>query len=259
MNKQSNELPKISCLMVTCGRIAMIKRSVQCYCDQTYPNRELIILSNEKPAIIKTITDCLALFGNRSDIKFEALADRKYTLGELRNKSIEKAKGSIVCIWDDDDLYHPERLSLQYKNMEKADAAVSLLTDYLHFFWTDLKLAWAVWQSNFPDEVNGLPGSLMIYKKVILDYPEQGQFANAGEDSHLLYRLYQAGIKVAKLSGRADLYLYSFHGNNTWALEHHERLFHFFRRKRNALSDSQNNQLDSALNYYQLPSGYKLY
>ena len=129
----------------------------------------------------------------------------------------------------------------------------------LHFFWTDLKLAWSVWQSNFPDAVNGLPGSLMMYKNIALSYPERGQFANAGEDSHLLYRLYLGGVKVAKLCDRAELYLYSFHGNNTWGKEHHERLFHFFRQKSNTLSKEQNEQLTSAINYYQLPTGYKLY
>lgn len=251
-------LPKISCLIVTCGRIALIKRSIQCFCDQTYPNRELIIITNEEAEIISQLTHCIASFGDRADIKFEALSDRKYTLGELRNKSIEKASGEIVCIWDDDDLYHPERLMQQYKNMEESKAEVSLLSTYLHFFETDLVLGWSVWGSRLPDAINGLPGSLMMYRHLAVSYPNSGDYANAGEDSYILYRLYQSGVKVALLPDKAYLYIYCFHGKNTWAEEHHKGLFYNLHKKQETLSVSQKEALANALPYFQLPEGIKI-
>ncbi|RKZ53629.1 MAG: hypothetical protein DRQ99_31665, partial [Candidatus Parabeggiatoa sp. nov. 3] len=39
--------PLVSCLMVTCGRFEMAKRSIHCFCKQTYPNKELVIIDND--------------------------------------------------------------------------------------------------------------------------------------------------------------------------------------------------------------------
>ena len=234
-----------------------MKRSVQCYCDQTYTSRELVILTNENAEIVAEIRKCIASF-EREDIRFEALTDRKYTLGELRNHSVLQASGAIVCIWDDDDLYHPDRLLMQYTSMVESEAEASLLSSYLHFFWTDLTLGWSDWKSKFPPPMNGLPGSLMMVKAVAARYPENGNYANAGEDTFLLYRLYQGGVKIANLPNSAYLYLYSFHGNNTWAQAHHEGLFKLFHRKKETLTQKQQEQLTQALTYFQLPAGYRL-
>lgn len=234
-----------------------MKRSIQCYCDQTYAHRELVIITNQSAETVAEIMKCITSF-NRDDIRFESLTDRKYTLGELRNHSLQKATGSIVCMWDDDDLFHPDRLAAQYTSMTSSQAEASILSSYLHFFWTDLKLGWSDWQSHFPPPMNGLPGSLMMVKSVAARYPEDGNYANAGEDTFLLYRLYKGGVKIANLSSRAYLYLYSFHGTNTWAKAHHEGLFKLFHRKNETLSKKQQELLTDALAYFQLPEGYRL-
>lgn len=244
--------------MVTCGRIALTKRSIQCFCDQTYPNRELIIITNEKKSIISQLTKCIASFNAQINIRFEAISDRKYTLGELRNQSIEKATGEIVCIWDDDDLFYPERLMQQYLNMVESQAEASLLSTYLHFFEPDLILGWSVWRSRLTESMNGLPGSLMMYKHLAVSYPNSGVLASAGEDSYLLFRLYHRGIKVAILPDKAYLYIYCFHGENTWTEKHHKGLFDNLHKKWETLSIIQKEALASTLPYFQLPEGVRL-
>ena len=37
------------------------------------------------------------------------------SLGAARNLTVDTARGAYVCQWDDDDLYHPERLRIQYE------------------------------------------------------------------------------------------------------------------------------------------------
>lgn len=76
-------LPLVSALMVTqAGRDA--SESLACFRAQTYPNKELVIVMqpDENPP----------------------------SLGDLRNESVERAKGSLVIQWDDDDLCSPDRI-----------------------------------------------------------------------------------------------------------------------------------------------------
>ena len=68
------------------------------------------------------------------------------TLGELRNASVEAARGDIVCQWDDDDRYHPRRLELQFAAMRVENSEFCFLTDQLHLFAPDRTMYWDDWK-----------------------------------------------------------------------------------------------------------------
>jgi len=241
--------------MATVGRIEMIKRSIQCYCDQIYENKELVIVTNSGTKVINELIDCISSF-NRNDIYLRTLTDRKYTLGELRNFSIREAVGEIICIWDDDDLYHPERLTMQYNSMNQERATVSLLSDHLQFFWDDLVLAWVDWKHN-RQPLDNFPASLMMYKRFTPRYPEKGKNANKGEDSALLKKIQNEKLKVASLANHGYLYLYSYHGTNTWSKKHHQMILGFPTKNGNLLP-KQKKQFKDALDYFSLPNGIKI-
>jgi hypothetical protein len=57
-------------------------------------------------------------------------------------------------------------------------------------------------------------------------YPEEGEWARRGEDSVLLDALHRR-VPVTHLSGRGWLFLYTWHGRNTFSREHHLRLASF--------------------------------
>jgi len=62
-------VPKISCVTVTTGRVDHVKNSTRCYLSQTYPNLELVILSqgdDEANASLSAYVDSLG----RDDIMF---------------------------------------------------------------------------------------------------------------------------------------------------------------------------------------------
>jgi hypothetical protein len=59
-----------------------------------------------------------------------------------------------------------------------------------------------------------------------LRYPEEGPFATRGEDSVLLEALHDHG-PVARLRDAGDLWLYTYHGGNTFPREHHDRMAAF--------------------------------
>lgn len=243
---------KISCLTVTYDRLAQLKRAISCYCDQTYSNRELVIVTDGAPRFVRAVEDHLATL-HRDDIRLVPLAGERRTLGKLRNRTLDEARGEIVCQWDDDDLSHPDRLAVQAARMAEEGAEVCFMTDHLQFIARDRRLMWTDWTHS--GRVTGkwqlVPGTLMMRRDPRFRYPETGEAAVRGEDSALIDALYDR-LKVARLSGEGHLYLYAYHGRNTFSETHHRGLINaavpvdFLHRHQADLA--------KALSYYGLPS-----
>jgi glycosyltransferase involved in cell wall biosynthesis len=250
----SGVLPTISCLTVTLDRLVLLKEAIRCFCDQTYPRKELVIVTNGTERYKQAIDRYIQSL-NRSDIRCIALAEQDYTLGKLRNIAVAAASGAIVCQWDDDDLYHPERLRIQYEYMEHHHARACLMTDYLHFFHAVREMFWVNWTNRTADKRHHLlPGTLLMYKDERFRYPESGPSAIRGEDDALIDQIYSY-VDVADLSSFGYLYIYTYHGKNTFSKDHHARLaiqsssgLEFIRERRHALVQ--------ALDYYRLPMPY---
>jgi glycosyltransferase involved in cell wall biosynthesis len=220
----STSLPKISCLTVTTNRLILLKEAIDCYCRQTYPNRELVIATDGSTRYQKSIASHLDMLG-RNDIRLICLDKPSISLGQLRNRSLEQASGDIICQWDDDDLYHPERLRLQFETMMESDARSCYLTDHLHFYAHTQSMYWVDWRyfHEADSEKDMVPGSMMAYYDEGLRYNEVGPDSAAGEDN-AFRRVLCEKTKVARLSDRAYLYIYRFHGRNTMP-EHHHQVF----------------------------------
>lgn len=213
-------LPKISCLTVTESRLILLKQAIQCYLHQTYPNKELVIVADGAPLYKDAIKQYVS-FLKRPDIRL-ILLEQRHNLGQLRNISIEEAHGPIIIQWDDDDLYHPKRLELQYNYLTSQKADACLLSDQLSFFEQSREMYWVNWvpHSNFPMH-QVFPGSIMAVKDSRFRYPEEGQYSIQGEDSIFLSQYYEKA-KMAALSGKGFIYVYRYHGKNTFPKEHHQ-------------------------------------
>lgn len=219
---QTGGAPKISCLTATYNRLTQLKQAILCFCKQSYPNKELIIIAEGTPIYKASVARYINELG-RTDIFIEFLTDRNYTLGEVRNIAIDRATGDIICQWDDDDQYHPDRLLCQSIYMMQQKADVCYLTDQLHYFTYNRVIVWEDWTygGHTQGEWQLIPGTLMMYKDQKYSYPEVGENALKGEDSLFLRSLYN-DKDIARLSGAGVLYLYTCHGRNTFSNEHHE-------------------------------------
>lgn len=115
----------VSCLMCTFGRPHLLAEAIQCFMDQDYPHKELLI-SNDQQGVIIEIEDC------PPNIIVYNAPFRLNCLGRKRNHLMEEARGEFCCVWDDDDLYTPWRISDSVKLMRqnpsvdivKADSAI---------------------------------------------------------------------------------------------------------------------------------------
>ena len=212
----------VSCLMVTLPlpeRFSRLCRSIQDYCRQTHPERELIVVLNGGVAeCANAVKDHIAGLA-RSDIHVLEPGGT-LTLGALRNISVSAARGAFLCQWDDDDLYHPRRLEQQLKALIETDSQAVCLQEVMQFLARSRALYCTNWRATEP---KAHPGTLLCRRAAELDYPETGPEARLGEDSAALLRLQRQG-GVHALVGQPYLYVYVSHGENSWGEEHHRML-----------------------------------
>lgn len=205
--------PLISCLCVSRNNVLLVNESIRSFLNQSYPKKELIFIYEDNNDYIQSIKN---IFYIEHSIQFiEIPSSPKKTLGELRNISIEKANGSILVQWDDDDVYHQERIALQYTFLIE-NRVNAVMLDQRLFLIDD-----ALYQTNvWPFE-----GSLMIYKelftkKIIQAYGEM----NKGEDTTILIDLLK--MNQIEFMNCSALYLYRYTGYNVWHKEHFEEILH---------------------------------
>jgi glycosyltransferase involved in cell wall biosynthesis len=249
--------PKISCLTVTDNRLVMLKEAIDCYCRQTYPNREMVIVTAGGERYCHAIQTHIGALG-RGDIRVVAVSEPSVTLGQLRNISLEAAEGEVICQWDDDDFCHPERLAAQWKRMSESHAEACFLSDHLQFFVARRELLWIDWtlSDELPPGDELVPGTVMALHGADLRYPEAGRESKIGEDNAFRDEIRRTR-KVAALRGQGQLYVYRFHGNNTTREAHHRRLAGFGCCDFAYLSQHQR-ILAESLAHYPLPKPYRI-
>lgn len=213
----------ISCLMVTKpvpDRFERMKRSVADYLRQTHANRELVMVIDGRVAEPTTaaIRAHVASLG-RSDIRLAEPAGAA-SLGALRNVSLGEARGEVVCLWDDDDLHHPDRLARQLATLVEADAETLALRHTMQFVERERLLYCVNWART---EAKALPATLMWRAPAPVVYPETGPEAHLGEDVVVALQLQaRGGYRV--LADEPALYVYVSHGANTYDVAHHQGL-----------------------------------
>ena len=204
----ADEGARISCVMVTGNRRALARRAVACFLAQDWPNRELVIVDDGDEDYAPILADIPA--DRLTYHRLEKRADS--TLGRLRNLSLELAGGAMVAQWDDDDWYHPARLSRQAQAMDAGGAKACVLAATLMHLDAPEWRAHAYVGGLKP----GVPGTILHVADPAARYPE----TRRGEDTVFLDH-WQAD-ELAVLDA-PELFLRAFHGSNTWERAHFER------------------------------------
>ncbi|MBT8399979.1 MAG: glycosyltransferase family 2 protein, partial [Rhodothermia bacterium] len=125
----SDILPRVSCVMVTADRPSLCRRAIWSYQQQTYRNKELVVLDNGEVSM-RTLLDVLPVDEVRY-VKVDRSPDA--TLGELRNRALSLATGEyVIPQWDDDDWSHPDRIALQASILDEGNDACALSGTLVH-------------------------------------------------------------------------------------------------------------------------------
>jgi len=204
--EQAADRPLVSCLMVTSGRFEMAKRSIHCFCKQTYPNKELVIIDNDDTDSlanwVKTLRD--------SRLVYIHLPNERKPLGELRNIAVERANGSYIAHWDDDDLSATKRLAIQMAVIHSFQMDACFLQREQLWSLQERRLAIScrrLWENSFVCAKDKLP-----------PYPIQ----HKGEDTPVAEQVALQG-RIALLDC-PELYTYIFHNANTFGSQHFKGL-----------------------------------
>jgi len=208
-----DSLPLISCLCITGNSTSLLKRAVDCFKNQNYPNKELLLVYERHNIATNEYV------GNLHDPEIVALPIPEgscYSLGAKRNYSIEKSNGEYFCQWDDDDWYHPDRLTAQLEPLLKSYKKASILIYEVVF--DEIKKA------AYGSTIRPLEHSILCRRSVFtagFRYSDK----NKGEDFDFIRRLLKENLVFPVIN--PGLYIYVYHGKNTFDQEHFKAIFDF--------------------------------
>ncbi|WP_162903451.1 glycosyltransferase family 2 protein [Taibaiella koreensis] len=200
-------LPLISCICITRNRPDLLQQAVSCFEAQTYPHKELVLLWEAGDgATAQYIASLQLRSGLLNTIK---VTREDGSLGQLRNHAIRVANGVYICQWDDDDWYHPQRLRYQYYLLLKHRRPATLLGRIIIFDAIEPAAylsCYRLWE-----------GNLLCHKETVLRYPYPS--LSRGEDTPVVTALYREQLLYID-TAITPLYIYRFHGRNTWEYAH---------------------------------------
>jgi len=195
----------VSCLMVTRDRYSFARLAIEAFRRQTHAERELVVVQDG------TDTRLVEEIKQADDPTIRAFRAPAVglSLGALRNLAVAAARGPFVCQWDDDDLYDPDRIAAQMAALQAAKADACFLGRWL--MWMPSSRRLGIPSSHL------LEGSMLAVKAALAPYPD----LTHSEDTTVAYQLRRRS-RVA-LMNMPRLYVYAFHGQNTWAADHFEQ------------------------------------
>lgn len=176
-------IPKISCIMPTGNRKAFAMNAIRYFMEQSYNNKELIIIDDGEDDTASLISS------KNTNIKYTKLTN-KMSVGEKRNIAIEQATGEVIVHWDDDDWISSDWLSTQVNTL-LTSAADLVGIKKAYYYNPYLKKAW---QYTYPTHYEKwVLGGSMCYKKQLW---KTNKFADmyVGEDSHFLSNIQDSAI-----------------------------------------------------------------
>lgn len=202
----------VSCLCVTRG--PYLANALRQFRAQTHARRELVVVHQGLSA--SALAEARALGAILVD------APRSARLGALRQLAIEAATGPWAIQWDDDDLFHPDRIARQLAfAVERAHDVVFLSRWHMRTLAKPLEI-----YRSFP---RLWEGSMLARRASLLREGYDFTMALA-EDSAicraLCLRAKATGPEQIGVMNAPELYLYQHTGRNSWPLGHFAGMMH---------------------------------
>ncbi len=166
----------MTCLCLTRNRRQWLPKAIDCFINQTYPYRELLIIADG--------ADVADLVPNDDRIRLVHI-NRPAEIGEKRNFGCRIAQGAVIAHWDDDDYSAPGRIAHQVGRLLETGKAV---TGYrsMRFLRHDGK----TWQYTGPREY--VVGTSLCYRR---EWWQMNQFplVHVGEDKAFISKAWNGG------------------------------------------------------------------
>jgi glycosyltransferase involved in cell wall biosynthesis len=199
--------PLVSCVMVTRGNPELVKKSIGYFVNQSWRNKELVIVTDRVSKKLKGVLDA-----ELSEVTYHLVnVPAGLTLGDYRNISVSNSSGEYICQWDDDDIYHPDRISACMRVLLKSGSSAVFLSR-----WT---MIWPARNLACVSESRIWEGSMISRRDVVPVYPSLKRTEDT-EMVDMLCRHHQIS-----LLDYPKLYFYTVTGENTNTDDHFTGLF----------------------------------
>ncbi len=109
----------VSAIMPTKGRREWAHQALQCFLDQTYPNKQLVIFDDVDEPSFPEFRD-----GDIGSLVIRRVSSR-FNIPAKRNFACVASKGEILMHFDSDDWSAPERMADQVQRLEESGLPVT--------------------------------------------------------------------------------------------------------------------------------------
>jgi len=207
------DYPLVSCLMLTYNRFNSFKKAFKCFIQQTYINKELVIINSGTKRYHKKIQNYVRKFITSCEVTCVYYpVDKDSTIGELRNIGLRYCCGEYIIGFDDDDIHNPMRITQQIDLCLKSNIQGTILKNFT------VKLGWNNYKCS---SLNGLEGTLLFKNpKGKIQYSEMNQ----GEDTNFINKLKDNKYNIVVIDEDFDLYKYVYHRTNTVSKKHFKNM-----------------------------------
>lgn len=182
------------------------------YMNQSYPNKELIVVLNNNSMNYNEWLDYSKRF---PDVRIYQL-DESVSLGECLNFAVKNSNGDYIAKLDDDDHYGVQYLFDMLTYFYCTEASIIGKTSVFIFFEA-LKQLYLSGQNSFDYVLTAFGGTQVIKREVFDEISYQA--LNVSEDRNFLQMCTKKGFKI--YSGDPFNYTYMRHANyknNTWGI-----------------------------------------
>lgn len=93
--------PLISCKCTTYGRVDMLEEALHSFLQQTYENKELVIVNDYPLQELKFDHPQVRIYNIKEPFK---------SIGDKEDFAVDLCHGDIIAVWDDDDIALPHHL-----------------------------------------------------------------------------------------------------------------------------------------------------
>ena len=123
----NQELPFVSVVLPVYNSVNFLRASVKSVQEQTYSSWEIILVNDGSTDGSAELAEKLA----EEDCRIKTVHQSNSKQGKARNNGIKHATGEWIAFLDADDLWPPNKLSLQLKKTIQADADLSFTDGYI--------------------------------------------------------------------------------------------------------------------------------
>jgi len=208
---------KISCITPTLNVLSKLKVAIDCYLNQTYENKEILILFYDHDTETKDYLLGLdKTWREENNIRlFHYKHSDDVKLGGIINFLISQSNGEYIAIWDSDDWHGPKRLKNQLTEIKKYKKVSCTLSNVL--IRSEKHKNIRISNSRLK---TGWEGTILCKKENLYAYENiQSKY-----DSQLIIHLSDNDLNY--VLNDSELYIYNIHNSqNVSSNEHLDNLY----------------------------------